>query len=66
MEADARLVPEEWRGVAVPGWPVHALQKAGAFRHASPIMGPGLDKIHAALALACAAEGDTEAARRHD
>jgi hypothetical protein len=42
-----------------------AFQKLRAYQHASPLIGAKLDKIHAALALACAAEGDIEAARRH-
>lgn len=42
-----------------------AFRRADRFRHASPLMGAMLDKMHAGLALACAAEGDLEAARRH-
>jgi tetratricopeptide (TPR) repeat protein len=42
-----------------------AFRRAERFRHASPLMGAMLDKMHAAIALACAAEGDIEAARRH-
>jgi hypothetical protein len=42
-----------------------AFRRADRFRHASPLMGAMLDKMHAAIALACAAEGDIEAARRH-
>jgi tetratricopeptide (TPR) repeat protein len=42
-----------------------AFEKANVFRHASPIMLSMLDKLHAALAVACAAEGDIDAARRH-
>jgi tetratricopeptide (TPR) repeat protein len=42
-----------------------AYRRAERFRHASPLMGAMLDKMLAALALACAAEGDLEAARRH-
>jgi tetratricopeptide (TPR) repeat protein len=42
-----------------------AFEKANAFRHGSPLMVAMLDKMHAALALACAAEGDIDAARRH-
>jgi tetratricopeptide (TPR) repeat protein len=42
-----------------------AFQKASAFRHASALMGALLDKMHAALALAYAAEGDAKNARRH-
>jgi tetratricopeptide (TPR) repeat protein len=43
----------------------HAFQLQNKFRHASPLVGAELDKMHAALALACAAEGDIESARRH-
>jgi tetratricopeptide (TPR) repeat protein len=42
-----------------------ALCKVAAFRHASALMGAMIDKMHAVLALACAAEGDLESARRH-
>ena len=42
-----------------------AFEKASVFRHASPMMLMMLDKMHAALALACAAEGDVDTARRH-
>jgi tetratricopeptide (TPR) repeat protein len=42
-----------------------ALQKASAFRHASALVGASIDKIHAALALAHAAEGDLDQARKH-
>src|SRR5262249_24559713 len=42
-----------------------AFRRASAFRHASPPMGSALDMMHAALALAYAAEGDTDRARRH-
>ena len=42
-----------------------AYQEALAFRHASPLMGSILDQMHAALALACAAAGDPDAALRH-
>ncbi len=42
-----------------------AFEKANVFRHASPMMLMMLDKMHAALALACAAEGDVDAARGH-
>jgi tetratricopeptide (TPR) repeat protein len=42
-----------------------ALKKASAFRHASPLMEARLDRMHVPLVLACAAEGDLEAARRH-
>jgi tetratricopeptide (TPR) repeat protein len=42
-----------------------AFRRAERFRHASPLMGAVLDGMHAGLALACAAEGDLEAARRH-
>jgi tetratricopeptide (TPR) repeat protein len=42
-----------------------AFNKVAAFRHASPLVGAMLDRMHAALALACAAEGDAVAARRH-
>jgi tetratricopeptide (TPR) repeat protein len=42
-----------------------ALEKASVFRHASPMMLMMLDKMHAALAVACAAEGDIDTARRH-
>jgi len=42
-----------------------AFEKAHAFRHGSPLMLMVLDKMHAAIALACAAEGDADAARRH-
>ena len=42
-----------------------AFRKVQAFRHASPLIGAQLDLIHAYLTLACAGEGDMEAARRH-
>lgn len=42
-----------------------AYKEMHAFRHASPLMGSILDQMHAPLAIACAASGDTEAARRH-
>jgi hypothetical protein len=42
-----------------------ALQKLKAFRHSSPLMEARLDRLHVPLALACSAEGDMEAARRH-
>ncbi len=42
-----------------------ARKMADGFRHSSPEMGSLADQIRAGLALAHAAEGDLEAARRH-
>jgi len=42
-----------------------AYEGAYALRHATPLMGAMLDLMRASLALACAGEGDLEAARRH-
>lgn len=42
-----------------------ALEKIRPFRHASPLMGSAVDRIHAYLALANAAAGDLEVAAKH-
>jgi tetratricopeptide (TPR) repeat protein len=42
-----------------------ALRRAISFRHSSPLMGVIIDKIRAGLVLACAGEGDLEAARQY-
>jgi tetratricopeptide (TPR) repeat protein len=42
-----------------------AFKGASRFRHASPLMGYMLDQMHVGLALAFAAEGDMDEARKH-
>jgi len=42
-----------------------ALKAVEKYRHASPLMGAGIDRMHTYLALACAASGDSLAAEKH-
>lgn len=42
-----------------------ALKTVEKYRHASPLMGAGIDRMHTYLALACAASGDSLTAERH-
>jgi len=42
-----------------------ALKAVEKYRHASPLMGAGIDRMHTYLALACAVSGDSLAAEKH-
>ncbi|MSR54037.1 MAG: hypothetical protein EXS09_12215 [Gemmataceae bacterium] len=42
-----------------------ALLAVEKYRHASPLMGAGVDRMHTYLALACAASGDSLAAKKY-
>jgi len=64
-QAEGLILLEEGRPREARPVLEQAYREATAFRHASPLMGSVLDRMHVPLAIACAAEGDTEEARRH-
>ena len=65
MMAEGILAVEEKRPDRARPILEESLKEAERFRHASPLVGAAMDRIHAYLSIVCAALGDSLAAEEH-